>query len=139
LAINSAQIFKTKSSRVPIAIITSHEGILVSLLILLTNNVSAYYHILIIGDFPAGVFNHRISIPKSIIFPRINWLTRLFALRLSPFEITLEVDSDTVNCVDLYGLLNDIYELRKGHVDIALMQLSKLADPFHPQNGIKYD
>ena len=115
--------------------ITSHEGILVSLLILFTNNVSAYYHILIIGDFPAGVFNHRISIPKNILFPGINWLTRLFALRLSPFEITLEVDSDTVHCVDLYGLLNDIYELRKGHVDIALMQLSKLADPFHPQNG----
>jgi hypothetical protein len=95
-----------------------------------------FTYILIIGDFPAEkVFNRRISIPKNIIFPGINWLTRLFALRLSPFEITLEIDSDTVNCVNLYGLLNDIYELRKGYVDIAVMQTSKAADLFHPQNG----
>ena len=97
-----------------------------------------FTYILIIGDFPAEkVFNRRISIPKNIIFPGINWLTRLFALRLSPFEITLEIDSDTVNCVNLYGLLNDIYELRKGYVDIAVMQTSKAADLFHPQNGNK--
>ena len=94
------------------------------------------YHILILGSFPSeNVFSYRVSIPKHIIFPTVNWLTRLFALRLSPFEITLEVDSDTVNCVDVYEFLNDVYKLKRGYVDIAVMQTSKSTDPFHPQNG----
>jgi len=55
---------------------------------------------------------------------------------LTPFEITLEMDSDTVNCADLYNFLDDIYELRKGLVDFAVMAKSgKLTVPFHPRNG----
>eukprot|EP01036_Dinobryon_divergens_P027016 gene27016-35723_t len=115
VAVQSAKTFRAQSPRVPIAIITSHEGTFSE----------------------ENVFNHRIPIPKNIIFPGINWLTRLFSLRLSPFEITLEVDSDTVNCGDLHGLFHEIHGLKKGPVDFSVMQAP--ADPgevFFPQNGV---
>lgn len=58
-------------------------------------------------------------------------------MRFSPFEITLELDSDTVNCGDLHGLLNDMYGLKKGKVDFAIMQgAANPAEPFFPQNGM---
>ena len=57
-------------------------------------------------------------------------------MRLSPFEITLEVDSDTVNCGDLHGLFDDIHGLKKGQVDFAVMQsTANPAEPIFPQNG----
>ena len=60
-------------------------------------------------------------------------------MRLSPFQITLEVDSDTVNCADLHGLFNDIYGLKKGPVDFAVMQATaNPGEPMYPQNGTIY-
>lgn len=46
-------------------------------------------------------FTHVLTIPRDVVFAGRQWLTRVLSLTLSPFELTLAVDSDTLACGDL--------------------------------------
>jgi hypothetical protein len=63
-------------------------------------------------------------------------MTRLIALKLSPFQITLEVDSDTVACGDMEAVLKNIYAMKYGPMDFSVMSASSDPNNFYPQNGI---
>ena len=95
--------------------------------------------LLLLGIFEgSNTYNIKVPIPKDFIFPDVQWLTRLFAFKLSPFEITLEVDSDTVACGDILPTLQNIWSRKFGRLDFSVMGCSaNLNSDFYPQNGIQ--
>jgi len=115
IAAESAKLFRSYSKSLQIALITSYKG-----------------------DTLEGksTYNTLVPIPDDIIFPGTQWLTRLFALKLSPFEITLEIDSDTVACGDIQPILESIYLHKFGKFDFSVMSNNAPNSDFFPQNGV---
>jgi hypothetical protein len=106
LALASAKSYRKQSAMLNIAIAISDPSIL--------PNDHAFTHVL--------------TIPRDIVFPGRQWLTRILSLSLSPFELTLAVDSDTLACGDLTEPLMQL--LHDDTVDFA-------ASAHHPKGKSK--
>ena len=62
-------------------------------------------------------------------------LTRTLAYHLTPFELTLAVDLDTFNCVDIYPVMKNIYTTeRRKWVQAANGHETHI---WHPDHGVK--
>jgi hypothetical protein len=103
LAKASAQTYRKRSPSLQIAIATTHPD-------------------MVPND---GSFTHVFLIPKEVLFAGRQWLTRVYSLALTPFELTLAVDSDTLACGDLTEPLMQL--LAADSVDLA-------ASGHHPPN-----
>ena len=103
LAKASAATYRKRSAKLQIAIATTHPDMVPK----------------------DGAFTHVIQIPKDVVFAGRQWLTRVYSLALTPFELTLAVDSDTLACGDLTEPLGQL--LDSNSVDLA-------ANGHHPPN-----
>ena len=84
----AAQSFRRHNSRLPIAIVTNNESVDARLF---TVRVAVRPDLLFAGDTSNGGQNRGDKTPRQ-------WLTRLYYLAHSPFEITWALDSNAVSC-----------------------------------------
>ena len=105
LASRCAASFREQNPNLPIALISSYE----------TSLLIKRVHF---------AFDYEIPIPSSMIYAYTGkqWLTRILALTLSPFQLTLEVDSDTICCSPVSSYLEEVYRKNLGKVDFAVLQ-----------------
>lgn len=87
LAVASAASYRLHSARLRIALAISHPKLLPS----------------------SHPFTDVVTLPSAIVFPGRQWRTRIIALGLSPFQVTLAVDSDTFGCGDLTEALQKLH------------------------------
>jgi hypothetical protein len=79
-----------------------------------------------------------IIMPPCLLLPdvtRPQKLTRTLAYHLTPFKLTLAVDLDTFNCVDLFPVMRRIFHTERGKwVQAANGHETKV---WHPDHGVK--
>jgi hypothetical protein len=81
------------------------------------------------------VFTDFIPIPNSILYPGHQWLTRIQAFSLTPYKITVSLDTDTFVCAPFSKDIQEAFKTQKldlvfnGHDDYDVY-------PTHPDNGI---
>ena len=116
MALFSAESMRKVEPSVPITLMTSEIPLKAQVLLLKT-------------------FTSITVIPKDMLYPGRQWITRAEAMRLSPYKITLAVDSDTFACTpfakDLAKIADDL------QIDIAFGgHEPRHSFPIHPDNGI---
>ena len=79
-----------------------------------------------------------VIIPPCLLLPdvlRPQKLTRTLAYHLTPYELTLAVDLDTFNCVDVYPAMEGVYKADRGKWVQAAN--GHEAHVWHPDHGVK--
>jgi hypothetical protein len=81
------------------------------------------------------VFTDIIILPEAILYPGRQWLTRIQAFSLTPYEVTISLDSDTFVCAPFSK------DIRKAFIDQKLDLAFNGHDdygvyPTHPDNGV---
>lgn len=89
LALASARTYAASSPSLPLAIAISHPE-------LMTHKTHPFAHVL--------------TIPAVTVFAGRQWVTRVLSLALTPFKLTLAVDSDTLCCADLSVPMRTLYD-----------------------------